>query len=149
MIPKIIKTKYPDLDEQEVEEVRQHVVVDSAIKNSEIQQSGDKRFIRMANQFVNIDDLHIDLIDSINPFQKAFAILSKSVTPIVLKLIQETIEETRIQMTEEEAEYLWPQINQFVAINECEPNLNSLHSHEKRLAEAIVYLKKLKREMGL
>jgi hypothetical protein len=40
----------------------------------------DKRFIRMAGQFVNIDDLHIDLIDRINPFQKAFEILSKDVT---------------------------------------------------------------------
>ena len=33
----------------------------------------------MADKFVNIDDLHIDLIDQINPFQRAFEILSKSV----------------------------------------------------------------------
>jgi hypothetical protein len=52
------------------------LVVDSVVKNGEIKEVGDKRFIRMANQFVNIDDLHIDLIDRINPFQKAFEILS-------------------------------------------------------------------------
>jgi dsRNA-specific ribonuclease len=38
MIPKIIKKKYPDLSEEEVEEIRQYVVVDSAIKNGEIKE---------------------------------------------------------------------------------------------------------------
>ena len=57
--------KYPELSEEEVEEVRQHVVVDSVVKNGEIKETGDKRFIRMAGTFVNIDDLHIDLIDSV------------------------------------------------------------------------------------
>ena len=31
----------------------------------------------MAGRFVNIEDLHIDLIDQVNPFQKAFEVLSK------------------------------------------------------------------------
>ena len=75
MIPKIIKIKYPELSDEEVEEVRQHVVIDSVIKNGEVKETGDKRFIRMAGKFVNIDDLHIDLIDSVNPFQAAFEIL--------------------------------------------------------------------------
>ena len=76
LIPKIIKETYPDLDDDEVESIRQHVVVDSVIKNGTIEEQGDKRFIRMADSFVNIDDIHIDLIDTINPFQKAFEILS-------------------------------------------------------------------------
>ena len=78
LIPKVIQTTYPDLSDEEIEEVRQYVVVDSAIKTGDIETSGDKQFIRMANKFVNIDDLNIDLIDSVNPFQKAFEILSKS-----------------------------------------------------------------------
>ena len=78
LIPKIIREVYPDLDEAEVEEVRQHVVVDSVIKNGEIKEVGDKRFVLMAGKFVNINELHIDLIDSVNPFQKAFEILSKT-----------------------------------------------------------------------
>ncbi len=114
MIPKIIKIKYPDLTDAEVEELRQHVVVDSVVKNGEIKETGDQRFIRMAGKFVNIDDLHIDLIDTINPFQKAFEILSKSVTTHVLKVIQETIEATRIQMSDEEALVLWPKVKTFV-----------------------------------
>lgn len=146
LIPKIIQVKYPELSEEEVDEVRQHVVVDSVVKNGEIKESGDKRFIRMAGQFVNIDDLHIDLIDRVNPFQKAFEILSKSVTTQVLKVIQETIEATRIQMSLEEALILWPKINEFVKSYKKEPNLNSSDPLEKRLAEAIIFLKEQKRK---
>ncbi|MCF6242973.1 MAG: DEAD/DEAH box helicase family protein, partial [Bacteroidales bacterium] len=58
LIPKIIKIKYPDLSDKEVEEVRQHVVVDSVIKNGEIKEAGDKRFIRMEGSFVDIDEIH-------------------------------------------------------------------------------------------
>lgn len=147
LIPKIIKVKYPDLSEDEVEQLREHVVVDSVIKNGEIKESGGKQFISMAGKFVNIDDLHIDLIDSINPFQRAFEILSKSVTTQVLKLIQESIEATRIQMSEEEAIILWPKINAFIKEKGVQPDINSFDPLEKRLAEAIVYLKDLKRKM--
>jgi superfamily II DNA or RNA helicase len=148
LIPKIIQVKYPDLTADEIEEVRQYVVVDSVIKNSVVKETADTRFIRMADQFVNIDDLHIDLIDSINPFQKAFEILSKSVTVPVLKAIQETIAATRIQMTQDEAFLLWPKIKQFVEIRGLQPNIQSTDPLEKRLAEAIIYLKEQKRKLA-
>ncbi len=146
LIPKIIRVKYPDLSEDEVEEVRQHVVVDSVIKNGEIKETGDKRFIRMAGSFVDIDDIHIDLIDRINPFQKAFEILSKSVTTKVLKVIQDTIEATRIKMDFEEAKILWPKIQEFIKMYNKEPNLKSNDPLEKRMAECIIYLKEEKRK---
>lgn len=147
LIPKIIQIKYPDLSDDEVDQVRQYVVVDSVMKNTEFKDIGDKRFIKMANQFINIDDLHINLIDSVNPFQRAFEILSKSVTTKVLKLIKDTIDATRIQMTEEEAIILWPKINNFISQNNRQPNIDSLNPLEKRMAEAIVFLKDLKRKM--
>jgi superfamily II DNA or RNA helicase len=146
LIPKIIQIKYPELSAEEVEEVRQYVVVDSVVKNGEIKDVGDKRFIRMAGQFVNIDDLHIDLIDRINPFQKAFEILSKSVTTKVLKVIQDVIESTRIQMTLEEALLLWPKINDFAKTFKKEPSLQSTDPLERRMAEAIIFLKEQKRK---
>ena len=62
----------------------------------------------MAGSFVDIDDIHIDLIDMVNPFQEAFEVLSKSVTAKVLKVIQETIEATRIKMDFETT--LWPKV---------------------------------------
>ena len=146
LIPKIIKIKYPDLTDEEVEEVRQHVVVDSVIKNGEIKEAGDKRFIRMAGSFVDIDDIHIDLIDRINPFQKAFEILSKSVTTKVLKVIQDHIEATRIKMDFEEAKILWPKIQEFMKMYNKEPNFKSNDPLEKRMAECIIYLKEEKRK---
>ncbi len=146
LIPKIIQIKYPDLSAEEIEEVRQHVVADSVFKNGEVKQVGDKRFIRMADRFVNIDDLHIDLIDQVNPFQKAFEILSKSVTTRVLKVIQDAIEATRIIMSMEEAILLWPKINDFVKTNKREPYLQSSDPLERRMAEAIIYLKEQKRK---
>ena len=148
LIPKIIRIKYPELSESEVEELRQHVVTDSVIKNGEIKQVGDKRFVRMADQFINIDDLHIDLIDKVNPFQKAFEVLSKSVTANLLKLIGETIESQRIAMTDEEAIILWKdKIIQFVNKNNRQPDINSNFPLERRMAEAIIYLKNKKRSM--
>ncbi len=146
MIPKIIQMKYPDLTDLEVEEVRQHVVVDSVIKNGEIKQVGDKKFVRMAGQFVNIDDLNIDLIDSINPFQEAFEILSKSVTSSILKVIQDTIDSSRIEMTPEEVKILWPKAKEFTIQTGRKPEVSSSDPLEKRLAEAVLYLKKLKAE---
>lgn len=149
LIPKIISTKYPDLSETQAEELRQYVVCDSVMRGAEIKDTGDTRLIRMANKFINIDDLHIDLIDQINPFQKAFEILSKSVTANVFKSIMECIEATRIQMTEEEALLLWPKINAFVKTQEREPQMNAYDPLEKRLAEALVYLRHQRREKGL
>jgi len=146
LIPKIIQVRYPDLSAEEVEEVRQQVVVDSVIKNGEIKEVADKRFIRMANTFVNIDDLHIDLIDQVNPFQKAFEILSKSVTTKVLKVIQETIEATRITISEEEVLLLYPKIKEFIAMYGKKPNISSGDPLEKRMAEAIIYINEQRRK---
>ena len=146
LIPKIIKETYPDLTEEEIEAVRQHVVVDSVIKNGTIEEQGDKRFIRMADSFVNIDDINIDLIDTINPFQKAFEILSKSVTTSVFKAIQETIDATRITMTNEEAIILWPKIKYWIAKTGEQPSIQSFDPQERRLAEAIIFLKEQKRK---
>lgn len=147
LIPKVIRTKYPELEDNEVEELRQHVVVDSVIKNGEIKEVGDKKFVRMAGKFVNIDDLHIDLIDQVNPFQKAFEILSKSVTTSVLKAIQETIDASKITMTDEEAILLWPKIQEFVKKYQREPSKDSIDITEVRMAQAIIYLKDKKRKM--
>lgn len=146
LIPKIIQIKYPELTEEEVEEVRQYVVLDSAVKYGEIKEVGDKRFIRMADKFINIDDLHIDLIDRINPFQKAFEILSKSVTTKVLKVIQEVIEATRIQVSDEEAVLLWPKIKEFKINYGKEPSINANDPLERRMAEVLIYLKDQKRK---
>ncbi len=148
LIPKIIQTKYPELSKEEVEEVRQHVLVDSVIKNGEIKEVGDKRFVRMADKFINIDELHIDLINKVNPFQKAFEVLSKNVTAKLLKVVSETIESQRILMTDEEAVILYKKVGEFMKKNNREPKLNSNEPLERRMAEAIVFLKNKKRQQN-
>lgn len=149
LIPKIIREVYPDLSEEDVEAVRQHVVVDSVIKNSVIEEQGGKKFVRMASSFVNIDDIHIDLIDQVNPFQKAFEILSKSVTTQVLKLIDEHIQSIKIEMTEDEAVVLWPKIKEWIGRTGEAPNMQAYDPKEKRMAEAVIFLRELKRQRAL
>jgi hypothetical protein len=148
LIPKVIETKYPQLTAEEKEQVRQHVVVGSVIAGGEIVHEGDKRFIRMAGQFINIDDLSIDLIDSINPFQRAYEILSKQVNVPTLKAIQDCIAATRIQMTDEEAILLFPKIKAFVQTHQREPNINALDPLEQRMASALIFIKKQRQQRG-
>lgn len=146
LIPKIIREKYPDLTEAQVEEVRQQVVVDSVIKNGEVREVGDKRFIKMAEKFVNIDDIDINLIDSVNPFQRAFEVMSKSVTPNVLRIISDTITATRVAVTEQEALQLWPKIQAWFKVNGRTPNVRSDDPTEKRYAETVLFLQRKKQQ---
>ena len=149
LIPKIIERKYPDLDESEREQLRQHVVVDSILKGGEIEEKGDKRFLRMADRFINIDDLSIDLIDQINPFQRAYEILSKSVNAPTLKAIQNCIASQRIKMSDDEAVLLFPKIKEFFAKHGREPSLTANDPLEMRMAAALVHIKKIRRERGV
>ncbi|WP_459901780.1 DEAD/DEAH box helicase [Desulfobaculum senezii] len=145
MIPKIIEVKYPELSAEEREEVRQYMVADSAIKNSETKVEGDQRFIRMAGKFVNVEDLSIDLIDSVNPFQKAFEVLSKSLSKHTFKAIQDAIDANRLAMTSEEALELWPMINEFVQEHKRKPSRTAVDPLERRMADAILYLQNQRR----
>ncbi|MEX3632350.1 DEAD/DEAH box helicase [Rothia sp. LK2492] len=142
VIPKIIRTQYPDLSDTEVEEVRQQVVVDSVIKNGEVRTVGDKKFVMMADKFVNIDDININLIDTINPFQRAFEVLSKSVTPNVLRLISDTIAANKIVMTPEEAMTLYKKIELWVKTNGRRPDRRSEDATERTYGEALLVLQK-------
>jgi hypothetical protein len=149
LIPRVIRTRYPDISEEEVEEVRQHVVTDAVIKNGEIKDVGGRKFVLMANKFVNIDDITVDLIDTVNPFQRAFEILSKSITKQVLGLIQDVIDATRIEITEEEARILWPKVNAFVREYGVRPSVRSEDPLERRMAEALLFLQAQRRAAGV
>jgi hypothetical protein len=146
LIPKVVKKVYPDLTNDEAESFSKLIIHEPSSSKNESQV--DRRFIRMAGQFVNIDDLHIDLIDKINPFQNAYEILSKSVTTKVLKVIQDAIAQTRIQITLDEAKILWPKIKDFVQTFKREPSIQSSDPIEKRMAETLIYLKAQKRKIN-
>lgn len=146
IIPKIIMTKYPDLSKEEVEEIRQSIVADSAIKNGEVKVVGDKQFVRMAGKFVNIEELDMELIDSVNPFQKAYEVMSKNVTPKLLRLIGDTIASQRITVTDEEAVILYKEkIPAFIQKHKREPDIKSHDPLEQRMAQAIILLRNKQR----
>ncbi|ROY52160.1 ATP-dependent helicase [Enterococcus faecalis] len=145
LIPKVIQEKYPNLTDSEVEEVRQTVVADNAMKNSIREVRGSKEFIRMTDKFVNIEDLNIDLIDSINPFQKAYEVLSKELNAPVLRLIQESIDAKRIKFDEEELKFIWPKVESFFTEFGKVPDEKSTDPIEKRMGEAVIYMRDLKR----
>ena len=147
-IPKVIETKYPELSPQEVEEVRQHVVANATFKTSS--DGGlpelNNNLIKMAGKFINVKDLDIDLIDSINPFQLAYEIMSKAIDADVLKRIHGAITAKKIQMSEEEATTLYPRIKAFKEMHGREPSLVAQDPMEKRMAEALEWLRSKKRE---
>lgn len=145
MIPKIIMTRYPHLSQDEVEEVREHLVADMVIRGSDVKTEGNHKFIDMSGKFINLDELNIDLIDSINPFQRAFEVISKQLTPKVLKSVQECIAAFKVNMTDDEAIMLWPKIQEFVRVTRRHPSLDALDPKERRMAEAVVYIRQLKR----
>lgn len=147
LIPKIIREKYPDLNELQVEELRQQVVTDSVIKNGEVKTVGDMRFIKLQDKFINVNDLSINLIDQVNPFQRAFEVLSKSVTTGVLKTIQDTIASTRIEITEAEALIVFPKLQKFIKLKGRMPDLKSSDPEERRMAEVRLWLQRKKLQM--
>lgn len=154
LIPKIIQEKYPDLSEEEIEEVRQRTVLDTIVKgnNVEIQPDG-QRLLRLANKFVNMDKLSINIIDTINPFQRAYEILSKQVNAGMLKVIQDTIAEQKYEMSIEEAILLFKgPLKQYIASHNGQlPDINHPHLKIQRLAQAYLKIKnqKIRKEMGL
>ena len=107
---------------------------------------GSRQFVKMGDKFINIENVTIDLIDQINPFHGAYEILSKSVTPAMLKTIQDVVAGSRITMTDEEAVILWPRIVVFRQEKGREPSLTSNDPIEVRYAEGLEYIKKRKRE---
>ncbi|MGX0905181.1 superfamily II DNA or RNA helicase [Roseovarius sp. MBR-79] len=102
--------------------------------------------IRMVKKFINVRELDIDLIDSINPFREGFDIASKALDTPLLQQIQSAMVAQRIQMTEEEALVLWPRIKRFTTQEGRPPNPNSPDDLERRLAEAHAYIRTKKAE---
>lgn len=172
-IPKVIQELFPEMDDEEVQAASNAVFTRLAIEtvvqgaSSENDTPGDtavlrplggisstdldeelhdRRLLKLGGKFIDIENLNMDLIREVNPFQGAYEILSKAVTPEVLKTIHTTVVGMRSNMTEEEAVLLWEHINEFVGSNDKEPSLVSTDPYERRLAEALAYIKQKARE---
>ena len=98
--------------------------------------------LKVGDKFVNIENLNIDLIAQINPFQGAFEVLSKSVDAPMLKTIKDQVVANRAGVSENEAQLLWPNIEEFFENYGKEPSTNSNDPYEKRLGEVLAFVRK-------
>lgn len=139
---KIIKDKYPELDAEDHEAVRQHAIAALNLTqqakealNGEGEQRANTAFVDGVRRFVNVQDLDIDLIDSVNPFSKAYAILAKEMNEDRLKQVQAAIAAKRTTLSPEEAKELAIRAVRFKKERGRVPSLSSTDAWEKRMAE--------------
>ena len=150
---KIIKDKYPELDEEDQEAVRQHAIaaLNLTQQAKDIATQGDDGGEATANTaFVDgvrkyamdVRDLDIDLIDKINPFSEAYAILAKSMDENSLKQVKAVINSKKIKLTEDEARELAIRAVQFKKERGRLPEITSNDPWERRMAEGIAFLQR-------
>ena len=142
---KIIKDKYPELDEQDQEAVRQHAIAALnltqqaariAAGDAGAEPSGNTALIDGVRKFaMDVRELDIDLIDRINPFQEAYAILAKTMSEESLKQVAAAIAAKRTSLSPEEAKDLAQRAVRFKKERGRLPSISSTDAWEKRMAE--------------
>ncbi len=157
---KIVKEKFPNLEEEDQEAVRQHPVaalnlVQQAKK--ELVGGGGDDLLNLDSQStalidgvrkfaLSVRELDIDLIDRINPFAEAYAILAKSMNEARLKQVAAVIAARRVSMTLDEAREYAKRAKRFKEERGRLPNITAADPWEKRMAEGIAYLQRKARE---
>ena len=114
---------------------------DAGDSESSKHSGSNQEFLKVGEKFINIEDLNIDLISQVNPFQGAYEIISKSVDAPMLRTIQDMVVGNRSGVSEEEAMLMWPNIKKFVRETGYEPRVTSSDPYEKRLAEVYAYVR--------
>lgn len=157
----IVKEKYPDLDDHDREAVRQHAIAainavqyakKVAVENQSAggatqTESLNTAFVDGVRRFaMDVRDLDIDLIDRINPFGQAYAILAKAMSEDSLKQVAAVIGAKRVNLTLDEARDLARRAVKFKSERGRLPSLTAADPYEKRMAEGVEYLKKMKAE---
>ncbi|RDC60889.1 putative ATP-dependent helicase YeeB [Alteripontixanthobacter maritimus] len=147
---KIVRDRYPELDEEDQESVRQHAIaaLNLTQKAKEIASGldtgiGDNEKVNTAlidgvRKFaMDVRDLDIDLIDSINPFEAAYSVLAKSMDEKVLKQVQSVISAKKVKISPEEARDLAERALRFKKERGRLPEITSQDAWEKRMAEGV------------
>ena len=153
---KIIKDRYPKLNEEDREAVRQHAIAalnltqkakEIAVGDAEAENNGSTALIDGVRRFaMDVRDLNIDLIDRINPFGEAYAILAKTMSEESLKQVAAVISAKKIQLTPEEARDLARRALKFKQERGRLPSITSPDAWEKRMAEGVAFLARMKAE---
>lgn len=149
LIPKVIQTKYPKLTNDEIKEVADHVIVGMGLKSGTFVRAKDgAEFLKFGNKLVKVDELSIDLIRQVCPFQEAYKVMSKNLDVPTLKIIQQEIDKNKYNFTTEELLVIYPLIKRFVSENQRKPLKDSVDEYERRLAFALVKLNELRNKRG-
>lgn len=149
---KIVRERYPDLSDADQEAVRQHAIAAMnvtqqaklALAQADAQEAGSGQgntaLIDGVRKFVNVRDLDIDLIDRINPFDAAYAVLAKAMDEKSLRQVQASIAAKKLSISEEEARDLARRALQFKNERGRLPDITSADAWEKRMAEGVAAL---------
>ena len=154
---KIIGAKFPDLDTEDQEAVRQHAIAalnltqkakEVALSTqTEEEVSGNTALIDGVRKFaMDVRELDIDLIDQINPFGEAYAILAKSMSEESLKQVAAVISARKVQLTPDEARDLARRAVKFKQERGRLPSITSPDAWERKMAEGVAYLARMKQE---
>jgi len=156
---KIIKDKFPKLDGEDQEAIRQHAIAALNITqqakqivlgdfaNQEGEPSANTALIDGVRKFaMDVRELDIDLIDRINPFSEAYAILAKTMNQDSLKQVAAAITAKRTSLTPEEAKELAIRAVKFKKERGRLPEMSSADAWEKKMAEGAAAFVRFKDE---
>ena len=141
---KIIKDKYPELDAEDQETVRQHTIAalnltqqaKQLVTDGESEGSPNTALIDGVRRFaMDVRELDIDLIDRINPFGEAYAILAKAMSEDSLQQVAAAISAKRTLITPEDAKIIAKRAAEFKREHGRPPKVTSQDSWERHLAE--------------
>jgi len=149
---RIVRTRYPEVDEGDQEAIRQQAIAAINLiqkaKEAVLGEPGTNAALvdGIKKYALDVRELDIDLIDSINPFQTAYSIMSKAMDQTTLSRVKEAIMAKRIKLTPDEAVDYAVRARQFLRENERMPDLNSQDPWEQKLAEGALAFKRFKAE---
>jgi len=156
---KIVRERYPHLEEDDQEAVRQYAVaalaftqqakqvdLSDAIEGDDGTPRPNLALIQGIKQIaMDVRELDIDLIDRINPFDAAYAILAKAMDEKTLRQVQSVIAARKVNIPIEEARELAKRALAFRQERGRLPDINSPDPWEKRMAEGIAALASFKK----
>ncbi len=153
---KIIRDKYPELDSEDQEAVRQHAIAALTLTQQAKQlvtggegseASPNTSLIEGLRRYaMDVRELDIDLIDRINPFGEAYAILAKSMSENSLKQVAAAISAKRASLTPEEAKEIAVRAVEFKRERGRVPAPDSQDAWERRMAEGAAAFMRFRKE---
>ncbi|HNY29500.1 MAG TPA: DEAD/DEAH box helicase [Fibrobacteria bacterium] len=158
---KIVQQRFPELDVHDQEAVRQHAIAALNITQQAkklvlggtegatldaSEPSLNTALIDGVRKFADVRELDIDMIDRVNPFEEAYAILSKAMTEESLQQVAAVISAKKAPIDPDEAKELARRAVMFKKDRERLPSATSSDPWERRMAEGATAYMRFKAE---